>query len=127
MDAVPPSWTKRAYPSELGLNSWFTDMLYRINELSNWTADFNVNIYLFFHYYCNFYYCIKQCPVNIEMFQFVKLTIEFVGNFDAWNSTQTGKINIGKLNERQNKTSVQSTRLLLPIKSEILITRIPFH
>lgn len=48
MDAVPPSWTKRAYPSELGLNSWFTDMLYRINELSNWTADFNVNIYLFF-------------------------------------------------------------------------------
>lgn len=46
-DAVPPSWTKRAYPSELGLNSWFTDMLYRINELSNWTADFNVNIYLF--------------------------------------------------------------------------------
>lgn len=48
MDAVPPSWTKRAYPSELGLNSWFTDMLYRMNELSNWTADFNVNIYLFF-------------------------------------------------------------------------------
>lgn len=47
MDAVPPSWTKRAYPSELGLNSWFTDMIYRINELSNWTADFNVNIYLF--------------------------------------------------------------------------------
>ncbi|XP_050598665.1 dynein axonemal heavy chain 9-like [Bombus affinis] len=42
MDAVPPSWTKRAYPSELGLNSWFTDMLYRINELSNWTADFNL-------------------------------------------------------------------------------------
>ncbi|XP_060830859.1 dynein beta chain, ciliary-like [Bombus pascuorum] len=48
MDAVPPSWTKRTYPSELGLNSWFTDMLYRINELSNWTADFNVNMYLFF-------------------------------------------------------------------------------
>ncbi|XP_060831060.1 dynein beta chain, ciliary-like isoform X1 [Bombus pascuorum] len=77
MDAVPPSWTKRAYPSELGLNSWFTDMLYRINELSNWTADFN----------------------------FVKLIIEFVANFHAWNSTQTDKINIGKLNERQNKTS----------------------
>ncbi|XP_048269552.1 GDP-D-glucose phosphorylase 1-like isoform X2 [Bombus terrestris] len=77
MDAVPPSWTKRVYPSKLGLNSWFTDMLYRINELSDWAADFN----------------------------FMKLIIESVGNFDAWNSTQTGKINIAKLNERQNKAS----------------------
>lgn len=42
MDAVPPSWTKKAYPSNLGLNSWFADMLNRINELSSWTADFNV-------------------------------------------------------------------------------------
>lgn len=42
MDAVPPSWEKRAYPSELGLNSWFADLLNRISELSNWTADFNV-------------------------------------------------------------------------------------
>ncbi|XP_076749810.1 dynein beta chain, ciliary-like [Xylocopa sonorina] len=42
MDAVPPSWTKRAYPSNLGLNSWFADMLNRISELSNWTADFNL-------------------------------------------------------------------------------------
>lgn len=42
MDAVPPSWEKRAYPSELGLNSWFADMLNRISELSNWTADFNL-------------------------------------------------------------------------------------
>ena len=48
MDAVPPSWTKRVYSSKLGLNSWFTDMLYRINELSDWTADFKVTIYLFF-------------------------------------------------------------------------------
>ncbi|XP_015433748.1 PREDICTED: dynein beta chain, ciliary-like [Dufourea novaeangliae] len=42
MDAIPPSWTKRAYPSELGLNSWFADVLNRINELSNWTADFSL-------------------------------------------------------------------------------------
>lgn len=42
MDSVPPSWTHRAYPSNLGLNSWFADMLNRINELANWTADFNV-------------------------------------------------------------------------------------
>lgn len=39
------------------------------------------------------------------MFQFAKLIIESVANFDAWNSTQTGKINIGKLNERRNKAS----------------------
>ncbi|XP_076235061.1 dynein beta chain, ciliary [Calliopsis andreniformis] len=42
IDAVPPSWAKRAYPSNLGLNSWFADMLNRINELANWTADFNL-------------------------------------------------------------------------------------
>ncbi|XP_031848127.1 dynein beta chain, ciliary [Nomia melanderi] len=42
MDAVPPSWTKRAYPSNLGLNSWFADMLNRMNELSNWTTDFSL-------------------------------------------------------------------------------------
>ncbi|XP_076548684.1 dynein beta chain, ciliary isoform X2 [Osmia lignaria lignaria] len=42
IDTVPPSWTKRAYPSSLGLNSWFADMLNRISELSNWTADFNL-------------------------------------------------------------------------------------
>ncbi|KOX67396.1 Dynein beta chain, ciliary, partial [Melipona quadrifasciata] len=46
MDIVPISWTKRAYPSELGLNSWFADMLNRITELSNWTSDFNVKLYL---------------------------------------------------------------------------------
>ncbi|XP_036139541.1 dynein beta chain, ciliary [Monomorium pharaonis] len=42
MDSVPPSWTKRAYPSTLGLSSWFADMLNRITELSNWTVDFNL-------------------------------------------------------------------------------------
>ncbi|XP_017887523.2 dynein beta chain, ciliary-like [Ceratina calcarata] len=42
MDAVPPTWTLRAYPSNLGLTTWFADMLNRISELSNWTADFNL-------------------------------------------------------------------------------------
>lgn len=44
MDFVPPSWTVRAYPSTLGLTNWFADMLNRITELSNWTADFLVHI-----------------------------------------------------------------------------------
>jgi len=43
MESVPPSWTKRAYPSTLGLSSWFTDLLNRIAELTNWTLDFNVS------------------------------------------------------------------------------------
>ncbi|KMQ85895.1 dynein beta ciliary [Lasius niger] len=43
MESVPPSWTKRAYPSTLGLSNWFADMLNRITELSNWTVDFNVS------------------------------------------------------------------------------------
>ncbi|KAG5306381.1 DYHC protein, partial [Pseudoatta argentina] len=42
MDSVPPSWAKRAYPSTLGLSSWFADMLNRVTELSNWTVDFNL-------------------------------------------------------------------------------------
>ncbi|XP_076625371.1 dynein beta chain, ciliary [Colletes latitarsis] len=42
MDGVPPSWTKKAYPSDLGLNNWFADMLNRINELAKWTTDFNL-------------------------------------------------------------------------------------
>ncbi|XP_011314378.1 dynein beta chain, ciliary-like [Fopius arisanus] len=42
MDNVPPSWTKRAYPSSLGLTGWFVDLLNRINELANWTTDFNL-------------------------------------------------------------------------------------
>lgn len=43
MDSVPPSWIARAYPSTLGLTSWFVDMLNRIAELAMWTADFIVS------------------------------------------------------------------------------------
>ncbi|KAL0116299.1 hypothetical protein PUN28_011253 [Cardiocondyla obscurior] len=42
METVPPSWTRRAYPSTLGLSSWFADLVNRITELSNWTIDFNL-------------------------------------------------------------------------------------
>ncbi|XP_014471080.1 PREDICTED: dynein beta chain, ciliary-like [Dinoponera quadriceps] len=41
-ESVPPSWTRYAYPSTLGLSSWLADLLSRITELSNWTADFNL-------------------------------------------------------------------------------------
>ena len=44
MDVVPPSWSKLAYPSNLPLLAWFNDLLLRQNELSNWTADFSVNL-----------------------------------------------------------------------------------
>ncbi|XP_018058898.1 PREDICTED: dynein heavy chain 9, axonemal [Atta colombica] len=42
MESVPPSWTIRAYPSTLGLSSWFADLFNRITELSNWTVAFNL-------------------------------------------------------------------------------------
>lgn len=40
LDQVPPVWTSRAYPSLLGLTSWFADLLLRIRELETWTTDF---------------------------------------------------------------------------------------
>ncbi|XP_063048512.1 dynein beta chain, ciliary-like, partial [Engraulis encrasicolus] len=40
LDQVPESWTRRAYPSKLGLGLWFTDLLSRIRELDTWTSDF---------------------------------------------------------------------------------------
>eukprot|EP00058_Branchiostoma_floridae_P010281 XP_002595769.1 hypothetical protein BRAFLDRAFT_200305 [Branchiostoma floridae] len=40
LDQVPDSWTKRAYPSLYGLGQWYADLLLRVKELENWTADF---------------------------------------------------------------------------------------
>merc|ERR1712066_27905 len=42
IDRVPDSWTKRAYPSMLGLSAWFSDLLLRIKDLETWTGDFNL-------------------------------------------------------------------------------------
>ncbi|KAG5679915.1 hypothetical protein PVAND_009451 [Polypedilum vanderplanki] len=39
-DKVPESWAKRAYPSLLGLQSWFVDLMMRGKELENWATDF---------------------------------------------------------------------------------------
>lgn len=39
-DKVPESWAKRAYPSMLGLQSWFVDLMLRAKELENWASDF---------------------------------------------------------------------------------------
>ncbi|KAH1023596.1 hypothetical protein HUJ04_012770 [Dendroctonus ponderosae] len=40
LDQVPPAWEQRAYPSLLGLTSWFVDLLLRIRELETWSTDF---------------------------------------------------------------------------------------
>ncbi|CAH1986860.1 unnamed protein product [Acanthoscelides obtectus] len=40
LDQVPPVWAARAYPSLLGLTSWFVDLLLRIRELETWSTDF---------------------------------------------------------------------------------------
>lgn len=42
LDQVPPIWTARAYPSLLGLTSWFVDLLMRLRELETWSTDFVV-------------------------------------------------------------------------------------
>lgn len=39
-DKIPDSWSKRAYPSLLGLQSWFSDLIIRAKELENWAQDF---------------------------------------------------------------------------------------
>lgn len=41
-EKIPESWVKRAYPSMLGLQSWFADMVVRCKELEAWTQDFNL-------------------------------------------------------------------------------------
>ncbi|XP_044574110.1 dynein beta chain, ciliary [Drosophila ananassae] len=42
MDQVPEQWTKLAYPSMLGLQSWFSDLMLRLRELEGWVADFRM-------------------------------------------------------------------------------------
>lgn len=42
LDQVPAVWTQRAYPSLLGLTSWFIDLLMRLRELETWSTDFVV-------------------------------------------------------------------------------------
>lgn len=44
LDQVPPVWANRAYPSLLGLNSWFIDLCLRLRELETWSTDFVVRI-----------------------------------------------------------------------------------
>ena len=38
-DAVPPSWVRVAWPSMRPLGSWVINMLQRVLQLSDWTAD----------------------------------------------------------------------------------------
>ncbi|RZF49077.1 hypothetical protein LSTR_LSTR008363 [Laodelphax striatellus] len=40
LDQVPAIWTQRAYPSLLGLTSWFADLVLRLRELETWSNDF---------------------------------------------------------------------------------------
>lgn len=42
LDQVPQIWAVRAYPSLLGLTSWFVDLLMRLRELEAWSTDFVV-------------------------------------------------------------------------------------
>ncbi|XP_060647178.1 dynein beta chain, ciliary [Drosophila nasuta] len=41
-DHVPAAWAQLAYPSMLGLQGWFADLLHRIKELAGWLNDFKL-------------------------------------------------------------------------------------
>ncbi|XP_068157565.1 LOW QUALITY PROTEIN: dynein beta chain, ciliary [Drosophila tropicalis] len=41
-DHVPDAWAQLAYPSNLGLQAWFADLLHRIKELAGWLNDFKL-------------------------------------------------------------------------------------
>lgn len=43
-DRVPSTWTKLAYPSTLGLQLWFSNVLQRHQELYKWSIDFSLPI-----------------------------------------------------------------------------------
>ncbi|GLG98379.1 Putative dynein heavy chain [Gryllus bimaculatus] len=42
IDAVPDSWSSKAYPSMFTLGPWFADLQTRYRELENWSGDFNL-------------------------------------------------------------------------------------
>lgn len=42
LDQVPSKWAAQAYPSLSNLTNWFVDLLLRIKQLENWTADFQM-------------------------------------------------------------------------------------
>ncbi|PIK39300.1 dynein beta-heavy chain [Apostichopus japonicus] len=42
LNQVPESWNSRAYPSLYSLSAWYADLLLRVKELENWTADFQL-------------------------------------------------------------------------------------
>lgn len=42
LDVVPSTWAVKAYPSQLGLTSWYGDLEMRIGELDSWTSTFRV-------------------------------------------------------------------------------------
>lgn len=41
-DHIPEAWSRLAYPSLLGLQGWFADLLQRIKELKGWLNDFKL-------------------------------------------------------------------------------------
>lgn len=42
LDVVPETWSKLAYPSLMGLQAWFADLIKRLGELESWTSDFSL-------------------------------------------------------------------------------------
>uniref|UniRef100_T1H7L9 Dynein heavy chain C-terminal domain-containing protein n=1 Tax=Megaselia scalaris TaxID=36166 RepID=T1H7L9_MEGSC len=41
-DHIPDTWMRLAYPSLMGLQSWFSDLILRCKELGYWLSDFKL-------------------------------------------------------------------------------------
>ncbi|GAB6022905.1 Dynein heavy chain 9, axonemal [Chamberlinius hualienensis] len=42
LEHIPSSWVQLSYPSLMGLNSWYADLLQRYKEMESWTNDFQM-------------------------------------------------------------------------------------
>ena len=41
-DMVPETWTKLAYPSVMGLQAWYVDLILRTKDLATWVSEFHL-------------------------------------------------------------------------------------
>lgn len=72
LDQVPPIWTARAYPSLLGLTSWFVDLLMRLRELETWSTDFVVIVFSALKFSA-FLFHLADCRIDENDFSFLPL------------------------------------------------------
>lgn len=94
LDQVPPIWTARAYPSLLGLTSWFVDLLMRLRELETWSTDFVVSSSECVYFLLHVQYFINPFLVAVVRLAgwLLQSTIAFDSNYAEHGETQRATI-----------------------------------